>query len=154
MNGLFGGFATLFEFSLDLRAEVDPASSRTFESIELSTPANGGFSTSGDAFVEINTEDLLGPGRTFLLDIGTPNPTVLSASANLDSVSGLSLFNFIEGESGDSGSFATLDQFSLKLTLAGDPPPPIPDIPLPGSLPLFAGALAFGACVLRRRRPA
>lgn len=154
VSGLSNGFETIFSFSLDFDATISGSSSRTFSTLELSTPSDG-ILTADDAFAEVDTRDAIGSTLpNFILLIGDDTSgEVTSDDSNLAAgLTSLSLFNFIDGESKSASASATLNRFSLTLTLAGTPPGPDGVVPLPAGLPLLASALAFGVIALRRKK--
>ncbi|MFK7870742.1 MAG: hypothetical protein AB8B58_16070 [Roseobacter sp.] len=142
---------TMFSFTLDLRTNIASTSTRTFQNFGVSTTSSG-FAATGSGSVEVSSFALPRIVTSITtIDISTPNPTVTSASTSLNGESSLGLRSFIDGVSKSSTSSASLNQFSLTLTLDGTSPT-IDVVPLPAGLPLMLSAFAIGAFALRRKK--
>lgn len=141
----------IFAFFIDFDVAVSGGSSRTLTGLTL---GDGDLSATGDAFAEVLFFDAE-TGGNLLAEIfdDTILGSEIEGNATFDpSLSSLSLFGTIEGETNTNDSTAGLSTFSLTFDLDGTPPvnPPVTPIPLPASLPLiFAG---LGSLVFLGRR--
>ncbi|MEI4234005.1 VPLPA-CTERM sorting domain-containing protein [Roseovarius sp. D22-M7] len=141
----------IFAFFIDFDVAISGGSSHTLTGLTLGA---GDLSATGDAFAEVLFFDAE-TGGNLVAEIfeDTIFGSEIEGNASFDpSLSSLSLFGTIEGETNTSGSTAGLSTFALTFGLDGTPPvtPPVTPIPLPASLPLILAGL--GSLVFLRRR--